>query len=315
MRGKKIEFLSAETAGICDWVDCIWCRTVPPEARAEAPGITKTADEFRRREWQAFSNTSDEPERESTGAWASPRATTAVTIYELRNHKGSYDAKNENDMNVLYVGLARTIWLFDFAALNPTGLSLRGAMGELAKRYQFAKCPVNELDVDDKNSLPFKSGTFVGERKVPIVVSLNIYADGWVADTTSSTDESSEFLQDLGGWLEDNYKLTVPKERRVAYLSQIDFQSDMSLTNLNRHLEPFTDNLDALARNKEMHYEVGSIQFWTEDISKPGTAAPVKIERKISAAYSANHYFSQAPLQTKAHLELIKQFEAILKAR
>ena len=218
-------------------------------------------------------------------------------------------------MNILYVGLARTVWLFDLALLNPTGMSLKGVIEEIAKRYQFAKTPKNELDFDDQRSLSFKGGTFVGQRKVPLLVGLNIYSDGLVADTMSSTDETTEFLNDLAKWLGDTYGLTVPKERRVNYLSQLDFRSDVSLINLNRRLEAFAANLENFAKDKERHYEVGSIQLWTEDIGKSGSLAPVKIERKISAPFSANHYFSQAPLPTTAHMELLNDFEAILKQR
>jgi hypothetical protein len=218
-------------------------------------------------------------------------------------------------MNILYVGLARTIWLFDLALLNPTGMSLKGVIEEIAKRYQFAKAPKNELDFDDQRSLSFKGGTFVGQRKVPILVGLNIYFDGFVADTMSSTDETIEFLNDLAKWLNDTYGLAVPRERRVNYLSQIDFRSDVPLVSLNRRLEAFVENLETFAKDKERHYEVGSIQLWTEDVGKPGSTAPVKIERKISAPFSANHYFSQAPLPTKAHIELLGEFETILKQR
>ena len=218
-------------------------------------------------------------------------------------------------MNVLYVGLARTIWLFELALLNPTGMSLKGVIEEIGKRYRFAQAPKNELDFDEQRSLSFKAGTFTGARKVPIMVGLNIYSDGWAADTMSSTDEATEFLNDLMKWLNDTYGLAVPKERRVNYLSQIDFQSEMSLINLNRRLEAFAENLENLAKSAGKHYEVGSIQLWTEDIGKPGSSAPVKIERKISAPFSANHYFSQAPLPTKAHMELLNEFEAILKQR
>jgi hypothetical protein len=218
-------------------------------------------------------------------------------------------------MNVLYVGLARTIWLFDFASLNPTGMSLKRVVEEIAKRYQFAQAPKNELDFDDQRSLAFKSGTFVGQRKVPLLINSNIYSDGLVGDTLSSTDESTEFLNNLAKWLSDTYGLTVPKERRVNYLSQIDFRSEVSLINLNRRLEALAANLENLAKSAGTHYEVGSIQLWTDDIGKPGSLAPVKIERKISAPFSANHYFSQAPLPTSAHVELLNEFEAILKQR
>jgi hypothetical protein len=217
-------------------------------------------------------------------------------------------------MNVLFVGLARTIWLFELALLNPKGISLKGVFEEIGKRYRFAKAPANELDFDEQRSLAFKAGTFTGARNVPVMVGLGIYNDGFVADTTSSTDEATEFLNDLAKWLNDTYGLAVPKERKVAYVSNIDFQSEVSLTNLNRRLEAFADNLEALSINKA-RYEVGSIQFWTEDTGKPASSAPVKIERKLSAPFSANHYFSQAPLPTTVHMELLSEFEAILKQR
>jgi hypothetical protein len=216
-------------------------------------------------------------------------------------------------MNVLFVDLARTIWLFDLALMNPKGISLKGVVEEIGKRYQFAKAPKNELDYDEQRSLAFKGGTFTGARNIPLVVGLSIYNDGFVSDTVSSTEESTEFLNDLAKWLHDTHGLTVPKERGVKFLSQIDFHSEVSLTNLNRRLETFAGNLENLAKSTDNHYEVGSIQFWTEDVGKSGSLAPVKIERKISAPFAANHYFSQAPLSTQAHIEIVSQFEAILK--
>jgi hypothetical protein len=217
-------------------------------------------------------------------------------------------------MNVLFTGLARTIWLFEFALLNPTGMSLKGVMEEIGKRYQFAKTPKNELDFDDQRSLSFKSGTFLGQRKVPVLVSLNIYSDGIVADTMSSTDESTEFLADLAKWLSDTYGLTVPKERKVNYLSQIDFQMETPLVDLNPRLSPFLRQAEGRMGTKSP-VEVVSIQFWTEDFGRPGTSAAVKIERKIPAAFSANHYFSQAPMSTRDHIALLNEFEALLREK
>jgi hypothetical protein len=218
-------------------------------------------------------------------------------------------------MNVLFVNLARTIWLFELTRMNPKGMSLKAVIEQIGKRYRFAKAPANELDFDDKNSLAFKAGTFTGARKIPVIVGLNIYNDGWVGDTVSTTDESSEFLVDLALWLKNTYGLSVPNDRKISFLSQLDFQSDVPLTNLDRRLEPFAAALDAFSTDKTQHYEVGSIQFWTENVGKAGASAPVKIERKISAPFSANHYFSQAPFSTAVHVELLNEFEAILKAR
>ena len=220
--------------------------------------------------------------------------------------KGQSTDEDGSTMKVLYVTTARTIWLFDFAAINPTGLSLRRVIAGITERYKFAKAPKNELDIEE-NHLPFRSGVFTGKRGVPILIQLSIYGDGFVGDCMSSTDESSEFLVDLVSWLKSDHGLTVPQPNEVNHLSQIDFQSDMSLTALNPFFPSLAKALDGF--EKRRRYEVGSIQFWTEEAGKVGTVAAVRIERKIGAPFSSNHYFSQAPLPTAAHLELIGGFE------
>lgn len=214
-------------------------------------------------------------------------------------------------MNILYVGLARTAWLFDFGLFNPKGMNLRGVFEEVGKRYQFAKTPKNELDVDEQRSLSFKSGTFLGQRKVPLLVHLNVYSDGIVADTTSDTDETTEFLNDLAKWLNDTYGLVVPKQRKENYLSQVDFQMAPSLVVLNPRLGQFVKRVEGHIDTKSL-LEMASIQFWTEDFTRPGAPAPIKIERKIPTPFSTNHYFSQAPITTKNHIAVLNEFEALL---
>lgn len=216
-------------------------------------------------------------------------------------------------MNVLYVGLARTIWLFDLGLLNPTGMSLKSVVEGITQRYQFSKAPKNETDADEQKSLAFKGGTFTGRRKVPLFVGLNIYTDGFVADTMASTDDSTEFLDDLARWLNETYKLAVPKHT-VAYLSQIDFQSEVPLTGINPRLKSYVEILQKQVASTSP-LDVTSIQFWTEDFGKPGTPAAIRIERKISAPFSANHYFSQAPMSTRSHMESLTTFEAMLTER
>jgi hypothetical protein len=208
-------------------------------------------------------------------------------------------------MKVLYVSSARTIWLFDFSAINPTGLSLRGILVGIAARYQFAKAPKDELDISE-NHLAFRSGVFTGKRGVPILIQLSIYNDGFVSDCMSSTDESAEFLADLSTWLRGQ-GLTVPQPNAVNNFSQIDFHSDMSLAAFPR----FTKSLEQF--DKRRKYEVGSIQFWTEEFGKVATPAAIKIERKIGTQFSSHHYFSQAALPTATHLQVIEEFEKEIK--
>jgi len=220
-------------------------------------------------------------------------------------------------MRVLFVGLARTIWLFDLNLINPTGLSLQGVIEGIGARYQFAKFPKNIMDVDKDKSLEFKAGTFTNSQGTSVLVSLNIHLDGMVVDTNSSTDNATEFLVDLSDWMAREHHLVFPPEVRVAYVSQLDVECDVSLMNLNPKLAGLLKFLESKVKpsdGKRRRFDVGGLSFWTEDVTQLGAPAVVKFERKFKTAFSDNHYFSQAPLQTRAHIDMLGELEALLKA-
>jgi hypothetical protein len=220
-------------------------------------------------------------------------------------------------MKVLFVGLARAIWLFDLAALNPTGKNLQGVIEGISKKYQFAKSPQNLLDLADKKGLIFAAGTYQNTKNVPVLVTLKIFADGFVADTMSSTDDSTAFLTELLNWLSQEYGLQIPNNIRKGFVSQIDFECDTPMTRLNPKLDLFIKRIESLAKpadTKFRHFDVGGLNLWTEDVNDPGAPSIVKFERKISTPFSANHYFSQAPCETEAHKQLLSEFEQLLKS-
>jgi hypothetical protein len=220
-------------------------------------------------------------------------------------------------MKVLYVGLARTLWLFDFSLMNPKGMSIQGLIDGLREKYQFALSPKNPLDFGDSKALTFKSGTFVNSKGIPVIVALQIYNDGFVVDTLSSTKDSIEFLEKTTNWMGDQFGLKLPPNIRKGYVSNIDFESDAALMALNPRLSQFFKALEKYFKpidGKQRHFELTSLGSWTEDMNQVSAPAPFKFERKIGPPFSSNHYFSQAPLETDPHIQLLNEFEQMLKA-
>lgn len=220
-------------------------------------------------------------------------------------------------MKILFVGLARAIWLFETSQLNPKGLSLQPIIEKLTEKYKFSKAPKNPLDFDDQRALVFKSGTFINSKGIPVMITFSIYADGLVADTTSSTDDASEFLVEITKWMTTDYGLLSPPEIRKGYVSQMDVECVTPLIKVNPKLTTFLHAIESRVKSADgivRQYDVCGLGFWTEDITKPGAPAPIKFERKFNAPWSANHYFSQAPLETAVHLELLNELEALIKA-
>src|SRR5579864_4093748 len=101
-------------------------------------------------------------------------------------------------MQLLSVGLARSIWLFDVNELNPTGKSIfPDILTWLGERYAFQTFPksIGEIDTEKKGYI-FKNGHFESGAG-GIMVNFSFFSDGVVAETRASTEKTDSFLDDL----------------------------------------------------------------------------------------------------------------------
>ena len=219
-------------------------------------------------------------------------------------------------MKLLFVALARTVWRFETNTLNPKGLAFQPVIEKLAEKYKFAKAPKNALDFDEQKTLSFKAGTFVNSKKTAVAIGFTIYSDGFVADAVSNTDDCDEFLTEVMDWLVKEFGFVLPPNIGKGYLSQMDVECETPLVQLNPKLKTLLKYIEShvqTADGKTPQYDVGGLSFWTEDVTKPLAPAIIKFERKYNASFSANHYFSQAPMRTEEHLAFLNELEILLK--
>jgi hypothetical protein len=219
-------------------------------------------------------------------------------------------------MNVLFVGLARSIWLFNVSLWNPKGVSLQPMIDKLKEKYEFAQAPKNVLDTDESKALTFKAGRFINSKKVPVIVSFSIYNDGLVADTLSTTNDSTEFLVEATSWIQEEFKLVLPSNLKKGYVTQIHFETNIHLTKLNPRLTDLLKFVEERYKpfdGKQRKFDVAGLSFWTEDVNQPQAPTIFKLERKMGAPFSSNYYFSQAPLETQPLIDLLNEFERILE--
>ncbi len=222
-------------------------------------------------------------------------------------------------MKLLSVTLARAIWLFQVADLNPQGKSVNADLIErLSQRYSFEKVPnAEELYEarEQKKGINFVRGTFDAPSGISIEVSLKIFTDGIMADTKVSTQDSDAFLQDVLGWWHSDLGLLNYKEIAIKkiYLNELHFSSEHSLSLINPKLKKF---IEFLAKKKTSPvggeiYDLGAIGFWVDPEDNNQQRA-FRIERVEKIPFSENRYFSSAPLETNDHLELVALFESYL---
>ena len=174
--------------------------------------------------------------------------------------------------------------------------------------------------MNEQRAIAFQFGTFSNSKKVPIGVSLAIYNDGVQVDTVSSTDDCTEFLQDVASWLTQTFGFVIPATSKIkeGFFSQIEVESNISLESLNPKLASFVKTLQSRVKpldGKSRNFEVSGIGCWAEDLLVSGAPAAFRFERKHGAPFASNRYFSSAPLETKEHLKALQELETILSTR
>jgi hypothetical protein len=222
-------------------------------------------------------------------------------------------------VRVLSVNLARSVWLMRIADLNPTGKYIIPIFEAIIKRYGFLQ-HTNPTEIDPTQPKPvmFTRGSFQSSSGEQKEVSLNIWLDGLVADTQSSTDDSDFFLESLLNWLSTEFGLFPYQQLATSrlYTSELWVHTDKKLASLNPRLQSLVERINSMVRqfaDKNLVYEIGAIQIWNDRTLAPNNFfSPFRFERAEVAPFTENRYYSIAPVCTSDHIALLDELEQIL---
>jgi hypothetical protein len=213
-------------------------------------------------------------------------------------------------MKLISVQLARMVWSFDASEVNPRGKNIfKDLVPELIQRYEFKGYP--QEGGDFKEGLKFTQGTFVNSANDPVTVGMTVWSDGLGVDAYSSTKDCDEFLDETCKILSGiGYVLDPGIARRKTYLSQVVVRSSKPLRGLNPGLEEFSKKISS-AFGGATTFGFSGIEFYPDQtqVYKPSTFS---FQKRIGDAFSDDRYWSQAPLPTDKHLELLNEMEALL---
>lgn len=214
-------------------------------------------------------------------------------------------------MELSSILLARTIALFETGLLNPRGSVSRAELVPLiVNRFSFAEFPSKLEDFDASKGITFKHGYFNGQS----IEELTIYNDGIKIDLRSSTEKGQRIILDSLQWMSKDAKITYTDGMitRWAFLSQMVVQSSINLDAVHPAYQALSKRVGALvseAKGEDFQYRVAGINFNFERLNAEYAIAPFLIERRLKTPDSENRYYSQAPLQTEEHLEVLREFE------
>lgn len=160
-----------------------------------------------------------------------------------------------------------------------------------------------------------------GEFNRVAIDQFNIHNDGWVVDTTASTDLSGDFIEDVLDWLRIEFGhgiLDYPPLKKL-YLNEVYVQFDIDL---EAWLEPVRSLGQIITNATAKHYEKlgdyslsGILMDYDTSELKDDAAGPFKLERKTKTPYDPGIYYSSSPLPTTEHLQVLEEIEALAKRK
>ena len=215
-------------------------------------------------------------------------------------------------MELISITQARAVALIQVQQWDPFGTALTlESIAKLGSRYIFAKTPTRLEEIDFQKGLELLEGR-LGEIRID---RITIYMNGIVIDTRSSTDDSEKVLQDIIALAHEAFGAII-RPARQTFASQLMFRSDMNLFALNPVLPKIAGVLTQRTSADMKHpftFEPTAVQFNVDTAQAKTPPAMFSIERRIDVPFAENTYFSQAPLRTAEHIELLKAFEAALR--
>lgn len=217
-------------------------------------------------------------------------------------------------MKLSAVVLARTLAYIELADLNPKGkVFLPDLIKAIAERYKFQRLP--KFEERDKEGLVFEEGK-IGNK---VIKKLTLFDALIVLETTSNTSDSKELIEELLLWGAAKFDLNYQPGsiRSFGYVSCVTFYSEAPILDASPALRKIADATEKAVsemRNEQLHYETINITIGHDPMARKNQIASFIITRRAETKFSEHKYYSESPLPTDLHVQLLEQYERDVNA-
>jgi hypothetical protein len=208
------------------------------------------------------------------------------------------------------------------AVQPPQGLLQRDLVEFIAHRYRFAIKPNIPPNLEAQiPTLLFRSGKFTDQTGEYVVIQIGQLQNG-DAVTALSTDIAERILADLITGLSEGMGFRYDGvEFRRSYSSGLVVEFDIDLEDKIRAFGKIEKILARAIPRENMPFKPKSLAFGYGEIGPMTQGGDLNmlenmdftLQRRTGAPYSANRYFSNMPLPTDRHLEVLQEIENSLK--
>lgn len=214
-------------------------------------------------------------------------------------------------MELLSTILARSVFVFELDSLNPFGkYNSNESFAALQERYQFAKIPAGLPEITNDKPAEFFSG-----RHGNIAIDrLQLYPNGVIVDTRSSTRDAESVAEDLIETARQVLGSRVEINRK-HFVNQVTFRSKMRLDKLNPVLAEIARYIeDSLSDSLKQGFiaDTTGVIISIDNTQARITPAKFTVERRVEVPFVDNVYFSSAPMHSDVHMKFIEKLEMSL---
>lgn len=187
--------------------------------------------------------------------------------------------------------------------------------------YQFQQSPHFHPNLPAITTLSFGNGRFLN-GEAPFGVTQLVMTPKGDSVSTASTDQSDIVLDHLLELLDTKfgYRLRQSSKTKI-YWSHVVVEFDAAIESSIKKLAAIEGIINKHSK-KASAFKIKSLLFGTTTSSLPPKADMIDIlenqdfliERRIDHPFEQNRYFSSAPMNTKDHIEALKEIEAAITA-
>ena len=218
-------------------------------------------------------------------------------------------------MKLVEYELSRAIRFFTITPVAGQVLYGANMVKALQARYGFVEVPNKVSEYDLKAGVTFLHGFFMDRW---VIDRFQVYDNGLMAEAKVDTEELEAFLDDVVKWAASEAGMVLAPNPNLGtpFLSQMVFESSVDLSAYFSDLAKFAAGVSAKVASYglvNVPAQVSGLHIGTDPALNGGWNC--RFERRVNAPFSAQLFFSSAPLKTSDHLTLLMDLEEALTRR
>lgn len=200
---------------------------------------------------------------------------------------------------------------------TPGGIShvfLPELVKKIQERYQFWQHPKSPEEFDLNSGAKFKTGVFEGT----LIDTLSIYRNGLSVEGRADNAKLDAIIDDILAFTgrEFNIHFEPSEPLSKGFASAVEVRGDPSIAQKLAAFSPVLERLTLMVAKYGFtitNYEVtGFIAQSEPEAGEPTAPSRFIFEHRAGTRLDSGVYYSEAPVSTQEHMELLQMIEAIL---